>query len=326
MKILVTGGAGYIGSHMVRLLCEQGIATTVLDDLSTGFADAIDPRATFIQGDIADRALLARVLPGHDAVIHFASRIAAGESVQKPGEYYRINVANTIGLLEAMAECGVGRFVFSSSAGVYGEPLGHAVGGRMDESHPKNPVSPYARSKWLVEQMLPDFATANGTRWAALRYFNAAGAHPDGSLGERHDPETHLIPIALEVAAGKRAQLTLFGGDYPTPDGSCIRDYVHICDLADAHLAALRYLGDGGQSRAFNLGIGQGYSNRQVVEAVEAATGRKVALVLGPRRPGDPAQLVADATSAEAALAWQPQYPQLSTMVEHAWQFMQRRH
>lgn len=320
MNILVTGGAGYIGSHMVRLLCDEGIRTTVLDDLSTGFADAVDRRAHFVRGDVADRVALFKLLPGHDAVIHFASRIAAGESVQKPGEYYRVNVANTIFLLEAMAAAGVDRFIFSSSAGVYGEPIRSP----MDESHPKNPVSPYARSKWLVEQLLPDFQVAHGLKWAALRYFNAAGAHPDGSLGERHDPETHLIPIALQTARGKRPGMTVFGDDYPTRDGTCVRDYVHVCDLARAHLAALNYLAAGGESRAFNLGVGQGFSNREVLDTVQRVTGKAIAPTIGPRRAGDPAALVADASRARDVLRWVPQYPELSAIVQHGWAWEQK--
>jgi UDP-glucose 4-epimerase len=317
MNLLVVGGAGYIGSHMTRHLLDQGHQVTVLDDLSTGFADAVDQRAVLALGSVADGAVLNPLLASNrfDAVLHFASRIAAGESVHKPAEYYRVNVSNTVTLLQAMAEHDIRQLIFSSSAGVYGEPVQLPMG----EDHRKAPVSPYARSKWLVEQMLPDFAEAYGLAWVALRYFNAAGAHPDGSLTERHDPETHLIPLALQVAAGLRPALTVHGTDYPTADGTCIRDYVHVCDLASAHLAALDYLRRGEPSRAFNLGTGQGHSVRAVIAAVEQVTGRTVPVSYGARRPGDPAELVADANAASVLLRWRPAYPALATMVAHAW-------
>lgn len=254
------------------------------------------------------------------AAMHFASYIDAGESVAIPAKYYRNNVANTIAMLNTLCEHGIKRFIFSSSAAVYGEPERSPI----PESHPTRPLNPYGRTKLMVEQMLPDYERAYGLKWVALRYFNAAGAHPDGSIGERHEPETHLVPLALRAANGRLGRLTVHGTDYPTPDGTCIRDYVHVCDLADAHLRALEYLEQGGESRAFNLGNGGGFSVRRVIDSVERVTGRKVPVEYGPRRPGDPAVLVADATAAREILGWRPRYADLDTIVEHAWAWERR--
>jgi UDP-glucose 4-epimerase len=315
MSVLVVGGAGYIGSHMVKTLRESGRGAGVLDDLSTGYRDAV--AGGFVEGPLEDRETVHRALDqfAATAAMHFASFIQVGESVTSPAKYYANNVAGTIGLLNALCERGVKRFIFSSSAAVYGEPRTSPI----PESHATQPLNPYGRTKLMVEDLLPDYERAYGLKWVALRYFNAAGAHPDESLGERHEPETHLIPLALRAANGRLPHLTVFGADYPTPDGTCIRDYVHVCDLADAHLLALDYLDRGGESRAFNLGNGGGFSVKQVIESVERVTGRQVPVSHGPRRAGDPAVLVADATLARSTLGWQPRYADLDTIVAHAW-------
>jgi UDP-glucose 4-epimerase len=314
-RVLVVGGAGYIGSHMVRLLADHGHRPVVLDDLSSGFEDAVRG-ADLIPGDAGDRALLDRVLTEHsvDAVMHFASFIQVGESVHHPARYYENNVGKTLTLLGAMAARGVKRFIFSSTAAIFGTPEKDLI----DESHPQAPINPYGRTKWLVESVLSDYESAYGIRHACLRYFNAAGAHPDGSLGERHDPETHLIPLAIRAALGRGPALKVFGDDYPTPDGTCIRDYIHVCDLATAHLQALVHLRGGGPSLRLNLGNGSGYSVRQVLDAVERVTSRPVPHTVVARRAGDPPVLVADATLAREVLGWVPAYPRLDDIVAHA--------
>jgi len=319
--VLVVGGAGYIGSHMVCLLGQRGVRVITLDDLSSGHADAV-LCGDFIRGDTADRALLDQIFIQHrvDAVMHFASFIQVGESVQHPARYYRNNLTHTLTLLDAMRDHGVSRFIFSSTAAVFGEPDYVP----MDEAHPQRPINPYGRTKWMVEQALADYERAYGLRSVVLRYFNAAGAHPDGLLGERHDPETHLIPLVLQVAACRRPFIHLFGKDYDTPDGSCVRDYIHVMDLADAHWLALVRLISGGPSGVFNLGNGDGYSVQQVIDVARAVTGRPIAVQHGPRRAGDPARLVADASRARMELGWQPQYPDLSTILAHAWAWERR--
>jgi len=320
-SILVVGGAGYIGSHLARLLMDQGRDAVILDDLSTGHWEVIAPQL-FVKAGVQDGEAVRRAFARRpmSAAVHLASFIQVGESVTHPGKYYANNVASAIALLNALCECGVHRFIFSSSAAVYGDPVQSPI----PESHPTRPLNPYGRSKLMVEQMLPDYERAYGLKWVALRYFNAAGAHPDGSIGERHDPETHLIPLALRAANGRRDHLTVYGMDYPTPDGTCIRDYVHVMDLAEAHLLALQYLERGGESRAFNLGNGGGFSVRQVIDSVERVTGRKVPVEYGPRRAGDPAVLVAGASAAREILGWRPRYPDLDTIVEHAWAWERR--
>jgi UDP-glucose 4-epimerase len=320
VSILVVGGAGYIGSHMAKVLGEANRGAVVLDDLSTGHRDAL--AAPLVEGRIQDRDAVHRALDisGATAVMHFASYIQVGESVANPAKYYGNNVAGTIRLLDALCERGVKRFVFSSSAAVYGEPSASPI----PESHPTHPVNPYGHTKLMVEELLPDYELAYGLKWVALRYFNAAGAHPDATIGERHDPETHLIPLALRAANGRLAGLTVHGNDYPTPDGTCIRDYVHVCDLAEAHLLALDYLDAGGESRAFNLGNGSGFSVRQVIDSVERVTGRKLSVEFGPRRNGDAAELVADSTLARTTLGWQPRYASLDIIVAHAWAWERR--
>lgn len=318
MKILVVGGAGYIGSHMVKMLLDAGHDVVTLDNLGNGHRDAV-LGGEFVQGDIADRPLLDGLFAQHrfDAAMHFASFIQVGESVQLPGKYYENNFSNTVNLLNAMVAHGVKRFIFSSTAAIFGEPEYVPI----DEAHPKNPINPYGKSKWMVEQMLADFDRAHGLKSVCLRYFNAAGADPSGLLGERHDPETHLIPLVLQAASGRRPHISVFGRDYDTPDGTCIRDYIHIVDLCQAHLLALQKLMDGGDSAAYNLGNGNGFSVQEVIAAVERITAKRVTVVNAPRREGDPARLVADAAMARRELGWQPAYAGLDTIVEHAWRW-----
>lgn len=315
MKILVVGGAGYIGSHMGKQLLRGGHAVVTLDDLYTGYRDAV-LGGSFIQGSISDRALLDRVFAEHryDAVFHFASFIQVGESVTHPAKYYANNLANTLNLLDAMVRHEIKHFIFSSSAAIFGEPRNMSI----DEDHPVAPINPYGASKAMVEQILRDYDRAYGLKSVSLRYFNACGADPEGKLGERHDPETHLIPLALQSVSGRRESLTVFGRDYDTPDGTCIRDYVHVCDLCDAHLLALEYLQDGKASYAFNLGNGDGFSVQQVIDTVSIVTGQRVPVIDGPRRLGDPARLVADASKAKKSLGWKPRYSDLDVIVSHA--------
>lgn len=315
-KVLVVGGAGYIGAHMVKMLLEHGHAVVTLDNLSTGFRESVIG-GEFVQGDIGDHALLDRLLPAHnfDAVMHFAAFIQVGESVADPGKYYLNNVANTLNLLNAMVRHDVRRFIFSSTAAIFGEPQYVPV----DEVHPKAPINPYGQSKWMVEQMLSDFDHAYGLRSVCLRYFNAAGADPEGELGPRYEGVTNLIPVVLKAAAGKRPDVTVFGRDYNTPDGTGVRDYIHVHDLCQAHLQALDYLQRDGDSVAFNLGNGRGFSVQQVIDAAREVTARDIAVIDGPRRDGDPAALVADATKAREILGWMPRYAELETIVRHAW-------
>lgn len=322
MKVLVVGGAGYIGSHMVLRLARAGHEVVVFDNLSSGHADAV-LAGTLVRGDLADRAALSALFAAHrfDAVLHFASSIQVGESMRLPARYYANNVGNTVNLIETMVEHGVLRLIFSSTAATYGDPVYTPI----DEAHPRQPVNPYGWSKWMVEQILADCDRAHGLRHVALRYFNAAGAHPEGLLGERHDPETHLIPLVVQVATGQRPSIGVFGTDYDTPDGTCIRDYVHVQDLADAHLLALDRLVAGGASAAFNLGNGNGFSIREVIRTVEQVTGRPVAWEDLPRRAGDPPVLVADSGRARAELGWAPRYPALPDIVRHVWLWEQRR-
>lgn len=318
MRILVVGGAGYIGSHMVKMLLDAGHEVITLDNLSSGHRDAV-LGGTFIEGDLADTACLNQLFGSYqpEAVMHFASYIQVGESVRKPDIYYRNNVTNTLNLLDTMLEFGVKKFIFSSTAAVFGEPDYVPI----DEAHPNRPLNPYGRSKWMIEQVLADYDKAFDFRSVCLRYFNAAGADPEGRLGERHDPETHLIPLILQAASGRRENIQVFGRDYDTPDGTCIRDYIHIVDLCSAHLAALEYLNKGGSSDRFNLGNGSGFSVQEVIDAVENVSGKQVTVIDGPRREGDPARLVADAKRAKNILAWHPEYTSLETIVRHAWQW-----
>lgn len=322
MKILIVGGAGYIGSHMVKALASAGAACVTLDNLSTGHADAVR-HGELVVGDTGDAALVDALLARHqfDAVMHFAASSLVAASMREPALYYRNNVTHTLQLLDSMLRHGVRRFVFSSSAAVYGEPQQALI----CESHPRHPINTYGRTKHIVEGILADYDRACGLRSVALRYFNAAGADPQGELGERHDPETHLIPLVLQAAAGRRPHIDLYGTDYDTPDGTCIRDYVHVSDLCDAHLLALRHLLDGGDTVACNLGNGAGFSVRAVIETARDVTGRPIHVVEQARRAGDPARLVADATLARRLLNWQPRFTELADIVGHAWAWEQHR-
>lgn len=316
MRILVVGGAGYIGSHMVKMLLSQGHEVVTFDNLSGGYRDSV-LGGKFVLGDLADQAALDALFIKHkpQAVMHFASFIQVGESVRRPDIYYRNNFSNTLNLLDAMLAHGVKHFVFSSTAAVFGEPDYLPI----DEAHPNNPLNPYGKSKWMVEQTLADYDYAFGLKSVCLRYFNAAGADPEGQLGERHEPETHLVPLILQAASGRRAEIQVFGRDYETLDGTCVRDYIHIVDLCSAHLLALQHLTSGGASERFNLGNGEGFSVQQVIDTVEKVTGRKVNVIDCPRRKGDPALLIANATRARTLLGWKPVYPDLESIVQHAW-------
>jgi UDP-glucose 4-epimerase len=314
--VLVVGGAGYIGSHMVWLLGQKGVDVVTLDNLSSGHRDAV-LHGEFVHGDIADQLVLDKVFRNHkfDAVMHFASFIQVGESMQDPAKYYQNNVVNTLNLLNAMCAHGIDKFIFSSTAAIFGEPEYSPI----DEAHPKRPINPYGWSKLMVEQALADYDRAYGLKSVCLRYFNAAGAHPDGLLGERHEPETHLIPLVLQAASGRRPHITVFGRDYDTPDGTCIRDYIHILDLAEAHWLALKYLQSGEKSSAFNLGNGNGYSVESVIQTARRITGETIPVQEGKRRLGDPARLVANASKIKQELGWQPAYTDLDAIVGHAW-------
>ncbi len=317
---LVIGGAGYIGSHLVKALIEQKQQVVIVDNLSAGSESAVLGGELIIH-DFDDREFLDNLFSKtkFDGVFHFASQIVVSESVKDPGKYYRANTAATLTLLEAMLDHKVGPLVFSSTAAVYGEPLYTPI----NEQHPTNPLNPYGRSKLMVEHMLADFASAYGQKYIALRYFNAAGADPQARIGEMHDPETHLIPLALQAISGKRPPLQLFGQDYDTPDGTCIRDYIHVDDLASAHILAINHLNNGGESGVFNLGSNHGYSVNEVIQTAAQVTGKDVPLTYAPRRPGDPATLVADAALAKKVLGWQPKYTDLNQIIQHAWAWEQ---
>lgn len=316
MKVLVTGGAGYIGSHMVKVLIESGHEVTVLDNLSNGHRDAVHPAANFLQVDLAEFPVVSDLLSqGFDGVMHFASFIQVGESVDHPDIYYRNNLCNTLNLLDAMVGSGCNNLIFSSTAALFGNPEYTPI----DENHPQAPINPYGHSKWMVEQLLSDYDKAYGLRSISLRYFNAAGAAPDGSLGERHDPETHLIPLVLQAASGQRSHINIFGDDYETGDGTCIRDYIHIMDLCDAHLLALDHLIEKKRSGSYNLGNGDGFSVREVIAASEEVTGRTIPTQVAPRRVGDPARLVANSSRAMEELGWRPHYTGLGQIISDAW-------
>jgi UDP-glucose 4-epimerase len=321
MRVLVTGGAGYIGSHMVKHLLDESAEVTVLDDLSTGHADAVRG-GEFVRGDIADVRNTAELLKKRriEAVVHFAACSLVGESVADPLKYYTRNVGGTASLLSAMRDASVARIVFSSTAAVYGNPQRTPI----DEAHPAQPVNPYGSSKLAVERMLADCSAAYGLRAVSLRYFNAAGADAQSGLGERHDPETHLIPLVLRAAAAG-GQVAVFGTDYPTRDGTCVRDYVHVSDLCDAHVQALDWLNENAKYDCFNLGNGDGATVLEVIEAARRVTRRDIKMVFAGRRAGDPPALVADASKARRTLGWQPRHPDIETIVRDAWAFEQRR-
>ena len=317
-RVVVTGGAGYIGSHAVRALVEAGHDVAVLDDLSAGHEPAVAAGVRLVRARIHDHGAVTQLLTDHraDAVMHFAAWLAVGESVHKPIDYYQNNVTGTLAVLAAMRDAGVKRFIFSSTCAVYGEPTSVPI----VETLPKNPINAYGETKLTVERALPHLERAYGLKWAALRYFNAAGAHPDGTIGEDHADEVHLIPLAIRAATGGKP-LRVFGEDYPTPDGTCLRDYIHVMDLADAHLRALEALGRGAPSGAFNVGTGTPHSVREVIDTVSRVVGKPVAWEAAPRRPGDPAVLYAAADRAQNELGWRPKYADLEVIVRHAWQW-----
>ena len=321
MKILVTGGAGYVGSHTAKALARAGFEPIAFDNLSAGHRWAVK-WGPLIEADLGDQPSLKRALAEHNvaAAMHFAAHAYVGESVRDPRRYFENNVANTLHLLHALMDAGIRHLVFSSSCAVYGLPQSLPI----SESHPKLPVNPYGDSKLFVERVLDWYGRAYGLRWAALRYFNAAGADPDGELGEVHNPETHLIPRVMEAALGGLESIEIYGNDYPTADGTAIRDYVHVSDLAEAHVAALKHLLSGRESLAVNLGTGRGASVREVIAAVERVSGCAVKCTLGPRRPGDPPQLVADPAEAEKLLGWRPSLSALDNIVRSAWDWHRR--
>jgi UDP-arabinose 4-epimerase len=320
-RILVVGGAGYIGSQTCKVLKQHGYEPFVFDNLGTGHRRFVR-WGPLIEGDILDPDALRQALTATApvAVIHFAAFAYVGESVENPGKYYRNNVVGSLNLLEAMRDTGVGQLVFSSTCATYGVPERLP----LTEDHPQNPINPYGAGKQMVERMMSDFAVAHGLKFVVFRYFNAAGADPEGETGEIHHPETHLIPLVLDVAAGKRPHIKVFGTDYDTPDGTCIRDYIHTVDLAEAHVSALRYIEAGGEMTAFNLGNGSGFSVREVISTAEAVTGKPIPLILDARRPGDPDRLVGDAAAARHFLNWVPRFSDLPTIIRHAWDFHRR--
>jgi UDP-glucose 4-epimerase len=315
MNILLTGGAGYIGSHLVRALAAAGHSCLVYDNLSKGHAESLT-EGDLIVADVSDGEALRVTLRENaiDAVIHLAAFIEAGESVQKPEKYFRNNTIIGLTLLEAMRETGVKKIVFSSTAAVYGEPKTVPI---LEDSE-LSPINPYGASKLCVEYMLRAYAAAYGFGVVSLRYFNVAGAHPEGDIGEAHSPETHLIPLVLQVAAGKRPHISVFGDDYKTPDGTCVRDYIHVCDLADAHVLAVA-AAEAGKVKVYNLGNGEGFSVLEVIQTCRQVTGQEIPSILSPRRPGDPDRLVAGSQRAMDQLGWRPKYPYLKEIAGHAW-------
>ena len=318
--VLVCGGAGYIGSHTVRALQQRGVEAVVLDNLSTGHREAIT--APLVEVDLGDREGIRTALANYapKAVIHFAAKCYVGESVTDPATYYRENVHYTWNLLEEMRAAGVNDIVFSSTCATYGEPNEVPI----PDEHPQDPINPYGRTKLHMEHMMRDYSRAYGMRYAALRYFNAAGAASDGSIGEDHDPETHLIPLVLEVAQGKREKILMFGDDYETRDGTCIRDYIHVEDLADAHLRAVKHLQDGKGDLECHLGTGNGFTVKEIIEAAREITGHPIPAEVAPRREGDPAMLVAGGSKAREVLGWTPKHADVKRVIEHAWAFLSK--
>ncbi len=320
-KILIVGGAGYIGTHMVKDLLKAGFDVITLDNLSTGHRDLL-PGGIFVEGDLGDERMIDRLFSTHQisAVMHFAAFSLVGESVENPLKYYRNNLAATTALLRAMIRHDVKRFIFSSTAAVYGEPLEVPI----KEDHPCNPTNPYGMSKIAVERMLQDCDSAYGLKYISLRYFNASGADESGTIGERHTNETHLIPLVLKVATGERENISIYGTDYPTPDGTCLRDYIHVSDLTQAHLLALEALLSGGESAVYNLGNNRGYSVREVIELAGKVTGKKIPVIEADRRPGDPARLIASSEKIKKSLGWKPKYENLETIIKTAWAWHQK--
>ncbi len=324
--ILVTGGAGYIGSHAVLALQQAGYEVVVLDNLVYGHRDIVDRvlQVELIEGDTNDRALLDNLFSSRKitAVMHFAAYAYVGESVSEPAKYYQNNVVGTLTLVDAMRAAGIDKFVFSSTCATYGVPTTVPI----PEDHPQDPINPYGMTKLMVEKILQDYSHAYNLRSVRFRYFNAAGADPEGRLGEDHNPETHIIPLVLLTALGKRESVSIFGTDYPTPDGTCIRDYIHVTDLAQAHVLGLEYLLKGGETTVFNLGNGNGFSVKEVIETARQVTGREIPAIECPRRPGDPPALVGGSDRARAILGWDPQYADLTQILTHAWAWHQQRH
>jgi UDP-glucose-4-epimerase GalE len=316
MRVLVTGGAGYVGSHTAKSLAEAEHTPVVFDNLSMGHDWAVQ-WGPLVDGDLADGELIRTVLDDQqiEAVVHFAAYAYVGESVQNPRKYFRNNVVNTLNLLDAMIDSDVRTIIFSSTCATYGDPVRIPI----DETHPQSPINPYGESKLFVERMLRWYQEAYGLDWMALRYFNAAGADPEGNIGECHDPETHLIPLVIYAALERNNPVQIFGTDYPTEDGTAVRDYIHVLDLADAHVKGLECLSKGGESQPLNLGTGHGYSVREVIESVQRVSGIDVPCVEGPRRPGDPPRLVADASKANEILGWAPRFTELDDIVRTAW-------
>jgi len=316
--ILVVGGAGYIGSHMCKYLAKHGYNPVVLDNLVYGHEEAVK-WGPFYKGSMENKDLLNHIFTNHKiaAVMHFAAYCYVGESVMEPAKYYRNNVSNTSILLEEMVKCGINNFIFSSSCATYGEPIEIPI----TEKHPQNPVNPYGRTKLMVEQMLADFHHAYGLKHTCLRYFNAAGADPECEIGEDHRPETHLIPLILQAALGKKEAINIFGDDYPTPDGTCIRDYIHVYDLAQAHLLALEKLLNGFTKGQYNLGNGEGHSVKEVIKKASKITGQAIPVRITGRRPGDPAVLIGSSKRAIEAIGWKPQFADIETIIETAWKW-----
>jgi len=319
--ILITGGAGYIGSHINKMLHENGHETVVIDNLVTGHAEAVK----WGKPEIADLCDIDRLRflfdkYGFDTVFHFAAYAYVGESVKEPAKYYRNNVANTINLLDVMREYNTKRIVFSSSCATYGIPESVPI----KEDMLQKPINPYGRTKLMMEQILRDYNEAYGIDYCCLRYFNAAGADPDGEIGENHDPETHLIPLVLDAAADESKSISIYGTDYPTPDGSCIRDYIHVKDLADAHVRAMDYLVKGNKSCCINLGNGTGFSVLEVIDAAKRVTGKNICVKVSPRRPGDPPELIGSNELAENLLGWEPRFKDIDTIISHAWRWHQK--
>ncbi|MEP6902030.1 MAG: UDP-glucose 4-epimerase GalE [Actinomycetota bacterium] len=317
MAILVTGGAGYIGSVAVEDLNKKGEATVVLDNLVYGHRQSVDEKIPFYEGNIGDKKLVEKIISEHEieACMHFSAFAYVGESVEKPQKYYENNFVQTINLLEVLIKNNVKKFIFSSTCATFGEPQYVPI----DEKHPQNPVNPYGWTKFMVERVLADYDKAYNLKFVALRYFNACGASE--KCGEHHDPETHLIPLILFAAQGRREAISIYGDDYPTPDGTAIRDYIHISDLSQAHLLALEHLRRGGNSEFINLGNGNGYSVKEVVEAARKITGKNIEARIAPRRDGDPSRLVANAVKAKKVLGWNPNFPEIEKIIESAWQW-----
>lgn len=321
--VLIVGGAGYIGSHANKELTKRGYKTLILDNLVYGHRDSVK-WGEFIEGDLGDTARLREIFTQYkiDAVMHFAAFAYVGESVTDPKKYYLNNVVNTLNLLNVMLEFGIKKFIFSSTCATYGNPVEIPI----TETHPQSPINPYGQSKLMVEKILADYSNAYALSYVALRYFNAAGADAETEIGEDHDPETHLIPLVLDVALGKRESISVFGSDYETKDGTAVRDYIHVTDLADAHILALEYLNNSNESTVFNLGNGLGYSVQEVIDVAKEVTQKEISTVYAPRREGDPSILIGSAEKAKELLGWNPQFPDLKSIIDTAWKWHQKHH